>query len=40
MARDRELILAVEPLLAQLRARGFRISPDLVELIRLEEANR
>ncbi len=36
-ARDRGLIPAVSPLLAELRRRGFRISDELVELVRQEE---
>lgn len=39
-ARDRGLLPAVLPLLAELRRRGFRISAELVEQIRQEEAER
>jgi predicted nucleic acid-binding protein len=38
MARNRGLIPAVTPLLEDLRRRGFRVSTELVEQIRREEA--
>lgn len=38
-ARNRALIPAVTPLLEDLRRRGFRVSTDLVEQIRREEAS-
>ncbi len=40
LARDRELIPAVMPLVDELRRNGFRISTDIVEQIRREEATR
>lgn len=40
LARDRELVPAVMPLLDELRRHGFRISTDIVEQIRREEATR
>lgn len=39
-ARDRGLVSAVSPLLAELRRRGFRISPALLDQIRQEETAR